>query len=377
MRIAFVSSILHHAWGGADALWTCAAEKAIARGDRVLLAVSEIVAEHPRVRAIVATGAKLMIRPRSDRPVPLAMRAWRKAHRTFGQRDPEVIRLDRFAPDIVIFSGGGTYDPILELPICDWLKASNTRYRVIANFQNEHPTLPENDRTRLREILAAADRLYFVSPRNLAITRRHLVHPLPNAECIHGVMVHNAMPAAAVPWPASESWGFATIARLEAVKGIDLLIHALAAGLGSEPGWHLNIYGRGQQEPYLREVTRAARLSERVTVHGFVESLETAWQTNHLLVSSAVDEGIPMTIPEAMLHGRAVLATRVGAAEEWIEHGRSGFLCAAPTVELLAQSLGAAWESRDQWQTMGAAAVASARARYRPDDYLKIIRPLA
>lgn len=80
-----------------------------------------------------------------------------------------------------------------------------------------------------------------------------------------------------------------------------------------------------------------------------------------------------MTIPEAMLHGRPVLATRVGGAEDWIEDGATGWLCPAPTLELLADSLARAWRDRTRWPQMGQAARRAAKARYRPDGHLQLI----
>ncbi len=285
MRIAFVSSILNHAWGGADALWTSAAERSLARGDHVLVAVTAFVAAHPRVAALVRSGAGLQVRPRSDLAVPFTDRVGRRLRRALGRPDPLVARLRRFAPDLVVFSGGGTYDPILEQPVHDWLAASGTPFRVIANFQNEHPQLSEADRVRVRGLLAAAERIFFVSPRNLAITRRHLVHDLPRAECIHGVMVHNAMPSAPTPWPAGGPFRFATVSRLEAVKGLDLFLHALAAALAGESGWTCHLYGRGQQHAYLVECARALGLADRVTVHGFVDSLDAVRRKRRQLFS--------------------------------------------------------------------------------------------
>jgi len=80
-----------------------------------------------------------------------------------------------------------------------------------------------------------------------------------------------------------------------------------------------------------------------------------------------------MTIPEAMLRARAVLATQVGGATEWIEPGRTGFICPAPSVGLLATSLLKAWELRTSWREMGAAAATRARALYRPNDFRRIV----
>ena len=67
------------------------------------------------------------------------------------------------------------------------------------------------------------------------------------------------------------------------------------------------------------------------------------------------------------------LATRVGGAEDWLTHGRDGFLCPAPTVEQLTQSLGEAFAAREQWEAMGWTAAASAARHYRADDYLQLI----
>ncbi len=80
-----------------------------------------------------------------------------------------------------------------------------------------------------------------------------------------------------------------------------------------------------------------------------------------------------MTIPEAMLCGRGVLATRVGGATDWLRDGETGFLCPAPTVPLLAEALDRAWQARDRWQSMGEAAAEFARAFYRPEDFRRLI----
>jgi glycosyltransferase involved in cell wall biosynthesis len=374
MRIVFISTILSYPWGGADALWTSAAEVASARGDRLLIAISALTARNDRIDALAAKGAALFLRPGPIGPSSLWRRAWRKG--PWAARHPHRLFhcVRDFRPDLAVISCGGTYDPILEPELFSWLRDSGTPYRIIANFQNEHPSLEESDRLRAREILQAADRIFCVSPRNLEITRRHLLSPLPNAECIHGCMVHNPLaPASDLPWAAEDPWSFACIARLEPVKGLDLLFPALAAGLGGTPGWRVNVYGRGPQRDYLEACASNCGIADRVHFRGFAPRLDDIWEQNHLLVSPAIDEGVPITIPEAMLRGRAVLATRVGGATEWIEPGRTGFICPAPTVELLAGSLREAWSQRARWREMGAAAALRTRALYRPDDFRKIV----
>jgi glycosyltransferase involved in cell wall biosynthesis len=369
MRIAFVSTILAYPWGGADSLWTSAAEGAAARGDRLLLAVSELTAVHPRIRALAERGAVLLIRPGPAGPTPLWRRAWSRRPWSRNSHLQLIARIRAFEPDLLVFSCGGTYDTILETTLTDWLQASGTPYRIIANFQHEHPSLEETDRLRARKILQAANRIFSVSPRNLETTRLHLLSALPNAECVHNPLA----PATSLPWPEAGPLSLACVARLEPVKGVDLLLPALAAGLGDTTGWQLNVYGRGPQLAYLEDCARYCGIGDRVSFCGFVPNLDEIWGRNHLLVSPAIDEGVPMTIPEAMLRGRGVLATRVGGATEWIEHGRTGFISAAPTVDLLAESLREAWSQRQLWREMGATGAIRARALYRPNDYQKIV----
>jgi glycosyltransferase involved in cell wall biosynthesis len=82
-----------------------------------------------------------------------------------------------------------------------------------------------------------------------------------------------------------------------------------------------------------------------------------------------------MTIPEALLCRRPVLATAVGGASDWVDDGTTGFICPTPTVDDLARGLRQAWQQRDRWEQMGAGGAAAVLARYRPDDYLQLIRP--
>jgi glycosyltransferase involved in cell wall biosynthesis len=82
-----------------------------------------------------------------------------------------------------------------------------------------------------------------------------------------------------------------------------------------------------------------------------------------------------MTIPEALLCQRPVLATAVGGTEDWVRDGATGFISATPTLDNFAAALRRAWDLRHHWQSMGQAGAADATARYRPDDYLQLINP--
>jgi len=368
MKLAFISTVFGYPLGGADTLWIHAAEAAVSRGDRLLLLLPATTADHARVEMLVKAGAELLVRRDPAVPRPLFERL---RNRIIHRATPEVQALATFAPDLVIISGGGTYDLAAETALGAWIKASRTRYRLIANFQVENPTLDEPGRTRAGEALESAERVFFVSQRNLASTRRHLGAALPRAVVVQNPL--RAVPPGPIPWPESPPWRLAALARLEGVKGLPLLLHALAASLGPEQDWTLSIFGRGPQHAELTAAATRLGLADRVSLRGFDPDLQRIWTEHHLLVSSALEEGVPMTIPEAMLHGRPVLATRVGGAEDWIADNVDGYLCPAPTVDLLATTLAKAWADRENWPAKASAAYASARARYVDTDHLQLI----
>ncbi|MBX3735665.1 MAG: glycosyltransferase [Candidatus Didemnitutus sp.] len=373
MKIAFVSTILGYPWGGADTLWTNAAEAAQRRGDELLISVSPVVAASPRVAALVDAGARLHERVPASVPNSLGARVAGKIRRTLGRAgDGLVDELAAFRPDLVIISLGGTYDLILHHDWVDWFAANQTRVRLIANWQAENPSLTEPEWHAAKRALTLAEQVCFVSTRNLTVTRRHLLDPLPRARVIQNPL--RWQPVDVSPWPDSPLAQLATVSRLDEGKGIHLVLHALAA-MAPRPDFRLNIYGQGPAEAYLRATAEHLGLTASVHFRGYVKNLRDIWAANHLLVSASVDDGVPMTIPEAMLCERPVLSTEVGGANDWITDGVNGYLCPAPTVPLLAATLQRALlsPSRASWPALGRAAATAAHARYLPQDHLTLL----
>jgi len=375
MKIAFVSTIFQYPWGGADTLWTRAAEAAAARGDEVLLAVSGLLVPNPRIRALAQRGAQLFERPAPWGVSTFSQRLLTRAKQAVSDVDSLVQALRRFRPDLVIVSCGGSYCLADERALGDWLLESKTPFRAILNWQAENPELSDERRARILALFDAAHALYAVSKRNLAITRRHLLRPLQNASVIQNPL--RGTVDQPLPWPAeTPAFQFATIGRFEAVKGLDLLIHALADSLATIDGWTLSLFGQGPQETYLREVVAVRGLSARVAFRGYEPDLERIWSTHHLLLSPSIDDGVPMTIPEALLRGRPALATQVGGAEDWIADNATGFICPVATVPLLSATLLHAWSRRSTWYQLGQKAAVTARQHYLPTDFLRLIDPV-
>ena len=86
--------------------------------------------------------------------------------------------------------------------------------------------------------------------------------------------------------------------RLDAAKGVDLLLEAFGRALGAEPRLHLLVAGTGPLEPALRR-----RLGKRVTLLGWLERpallraygcADVAWASSDWAVRDARAAGVPV-----------------------------------------------------------------------------------
>jgi glycosyltransferase involved in cell wall biosynthesis len=149
------------------------------------------------------------------------------------------------------------------------------------------------------------------------------------------------------------------VGRLSAEKGIETLLRA----------WkNLNVLLRVCGDGPLR------RLVEDATGLG-ITSL--GWQSRDLvaaemaraaflIVPSAWPESFPMVIVEAFCQGLPVIASRIGALAEIIDHGRTGLLFSTEDAEDLANNVRWAHKHPKEMSTMGAHARKVYEERYSP-----------
>jgi len=72
---------------------------------------------------------------------------------------------------------------------------------------------------------------------------------------------------------------------------------------------------------------------------GFRDDMASVYAGLDLMVMPSLDEGLPMTLLEAMAAKRAVIASAVGAVPEVIEHGQSGLLVEPGNADDLEQAM--------------------------------------
>jgi glycosyltransferase involved in cell wall biosynthesis len=188
-----------------------------------------------------------------------------------------------------------------------------------------------------------------------------VVSRVPEAERLM-VIVPNAAVIPALPWKGGgDTVHILFLGRIGKRKGVPELCEALAL-IKDLPGWRATIAGDGTLDT-LRSRLNELGLSERVTVLGWQKPEETAELMSHgdVLALPSHAENLPMSVIEAMAAGLAVVATPVGAVEEIVKDGETGFLVAPGDVPALGEKLRQLVEDPDLRRRMGDAG----RARHR------------
>ena len=116
------------------------------------------------------------------------------------------------------------------------------------------------------------------------------------------------------------------VGRLIDGKGVSDLIHAFAEIPGGLAV--LCVVGDGPRRADLEELARQLEVAERVIFRGYLLEVQ-AWgavRASDVVVNPSYTEGLPTSVLEAALMGKAVVATDVGGTSEIVSDRRGGLL---------------------------------------------------
>ncbi len=359
-----MSTILGYPWGGADALWTRTASGALARGHDVLVAVSPVVAAHPRVAALPAAGARLQVRHGFTQQRGRRDRWGQALRRRLRSRRSLTAALDAFRPEYVLLCQGSAFDFLIEDGLTRWLQETGCPYGIICQSNDARDRLDPGAQAAARRFLGGAHRLIYVSTQNLRLAESQC-----GGSLAHATVVPNPVELPAEPrplaWPAAAAPRLAVVARLEQdPKGLDVLLAALA--LVPAGDWQVRVFGRGPDEAVLRAQADALGLGPRLQFCGYEPDVLRIWREHHALLLPSRREGCALALLEAMACGRPVIATDVGGTGDWVEPGRSGYICLPGDAAALARLLQEALANFSDWPRLGAAAARTIALRHPP-----------
>lgn len=102
---------------------------------------------------------------------------------------------------------------------------------------------------------------------------------------------------------------------------------------------HLLIVGDGPRRSELKELVSRKNLSDRVTVTGFVDSIDPYYAVADAFVSSSSKEGLPTTHIEAMAAELPIVSTDIPGVREIVEDETTGYLCPVGNPTSLAAAM--------------------------------------
>jgi glycosyltransferase involved in cell wall biosynthesis len=156
----------------------------------------------------------------------------------------------------------------------------------------------------------------------------------------------------------------AFVGRLIDGKGVADLLGAFA-NLHHD-GAVLCVVGDGPRRAELEALAAASPVAERVHFLGYLPEAR-AWgvmSASDVLVNPSYTEGLPTSVLEAAVLGKAVLATDVGGTAEIVTDGESALLVGARDTAALGKALESLLGDRTLRQRFGAAARASVSERF-------------
>lgn len=133
------------------------------------------------------------------------------------------------------------------------------------------------------------------------------------------------------------------VGRLDPIKGVEVLLEALALARQAGLGLQLDLVGEGSppQQQRLERLSEQLGLSEAVRWLGSKtrSSLAQHYRHCHLVLVPSLDEPLPTVVLEAMACGRPVLGSAVGGIGYLVRNGVSGVLVPPAQPHALAEAL--------------------------------------
>lgn len=351
MKILFISS--HHGTGASETLWIDAATNLAAAGHQVTAAVNWRKSSADRIAPLQKAGIPvrhLNLTAKTGRLMKLLKRFM--PHEKWELAAARRI-ISATAPNVIVFSEG---NDISALSFMEMAKTLGIPYQIVTHGVNPAVWPDDDTADRLRPAFTSAKRTYWVSARNIEEFEHHIGARLGNAEVVRNpVKVERDAP---FTWPAEDGiWRMACVARLQTrAKGHDLLLQAFAAPQWRDRSLHLTFFGDGENRRGLEKLAVLLGVGPQVSFGGHVSRVQDIWHDHHLIAQPSRNEGMPLSLVEALMCGRPALVTDVAGHAELITDGENGFVAEAASVLHIGRALDRAWNERNRWQAMGQAA---------------------
>ena len=124
------------------------------------------------------------------------------------------------------------------------------------------------------------------------------------------------------------------LGRLEEYKGIRELIAGFSQVAGKFPEAKLHIYGTGPLSDFCQKHS-----SSKIIYHGFTDEPLKKISEAEIFILPSYIEGLSLSLIDATMLGKAIIATNIDGNPEVVEDQRNGLLIPAKDIDALAEAI--------------------------------------
>jgi glycosyltransferase involved in cell wall biosynthesis len=146
------------------------------------------------------------------------------------------------------------------------------------------------------------------------------------------------------------------VGRLDAVKGFDVLLDAVALLAADHPNLTLALAGDGPARHALQEQAARLNINDRVHFLGFCKDVKQVYAALDIFAMPSRCEALPYALLEAMTAQLPAVASRIGGVPEVVVPGQTGLLIPVGDHHALAQAVQLLLNNPNRRQEMGRAA---------------------
>lgn len=153
-------------------------------------------------------------------------------------------------------------------------------------------------------------------------------------------------------------------ARVNHQKGQWNIVKAARLLRAQPENFRFLIVGEGPLEGELKSLAQAEGVEDRLVFGGFRDDVDHILQTSDVFVLPSVDEGMPMSLLEAIARSIPVVTTAVGDISLIVEHEKSGLIIPQEDPQALADAILAIIRRREKGAAMAAEALRMVARQY-------------
>jgi glycosyltransferase involved in cell wall biosynthesis len=170
------------------------------------------------------------------------------------------------------------------------------------------------------------------------------------------------------------------VGRLSPEKGHALFVDAFQQVVRAVPQARAVFVGEGQELRSLREAIRSRALEGRIFFAGYQSDMSSVYAALDIVAIPSLSEGLPNALLEAMLFGKAVVATAIGGIPEVMSRACNRWIVPPGDIDQLARAMIESLSNPELRDVAGHVNAALVREQFSPprraEQVLQIYREL-